>query len=640
MNNAPRLLIEWSSPWQEFLSAVGPALRRSPPALNIETRAGLFPFRGILATLLLEAAALATVVVLPRNEPRPVSLQTPNAAHDVIYFSADELPRTEDLAGAPRGFSGTSGGASARHRIQAIKVARDASENDRVADAPHLNLPKSDLQLANLLAYKANTGPAPAEALSLNRQEHPVSPLVAVVAPPVEIQRTKFRPTQLANSAVVPPPVDLPQEGISSRRDVSIATTVVPPPVSAPARTMNSPAQLTLPLEAVVAPRPEIGGAVRSRQLNNEFSPRVVAPPVELAAIRTKAHPDLTGLQAVAPPPSELRDLRRHAAGTLGNAAVAPPPPDVEAVRRRRVVQESSVLVALPPKETTTYKSTGAGDSKGSVSSATGVVVSPQPGDKPALPVNPEKATIAMAPSGLYAAGSGGEGGGSGTGRGKGSGSSASAASSGAASGGAEKGASSSNRTGNSTYPGPGGAGNLAKGSPRVPGVSVSGGSNMVTLPSFGTTPDPAASGRSNIAKSTGNGITVVASPRSGGAMNFYGALKGDRVYTIYIRTTIGTAVMQFADPASTAHPYANDLSAPAAIRAEIPADLRVGKLIISCVLDRSGVVKNARLLQSDAADSAAKVLPYLPNWKFSPALRGSEAVEVNAIIGFGVDTK
>jgi hypothetical protein len=122
--------------------------------------------------------------------------------------------------------------------------------------------------------------------------------------------------------------------------------------------------------------------------------------------------------------------------------------------------------------------------------------------------------------------------------------------------------------------------------------------------------------------------------------MNLYGTLKGDRVYTIYIRTTIGTAVMQFADPASTAHPYASDLSAPAAIRAELPADLRTGRLIISCVLDRSGVVRSARVLQSDAADSAAKVLPYLPNWKFSPAFRGGEAVEVNAIIGFGVDTK
>jgi hypothetical protein len=546
------------------------------------------------------------------------------------------------LAGAPRGFSGTTGGASARHRVQAIKVVRDASEKDRVADAPQLNLPKSDLQLANLLAYKANTGPAPAEALSLNRQEHQVSLLVAV-APPVEIQRAQFRPTQLANSAVLPPPSDWPQQKIVSQRNFAIATTVVPPPVSAPTRTMNSPARLTLPTQAVIAPRPEIGGAVQSRQLKNEFSPRVVAPPVELAAIRTKSHPDFTGSQAVAPPPPELERVKQHAVGTLGNAAVAPPPPEVEAVRRQSVLQASNVPVTPPvsaPKEVNAYKSTVAGESKPPLSSATGVVVSPQPGDKPALPANPEKATLAMSPLGSYAVGSGGEGGGSGTGRGKGSGSSASLASSGAASAGAGTGASSSNRTGNSTYPGPGGAGNLAKGSPRVPGVAVSGGSNMVTLPSFGATPAPAATGHSNIAKSTGNAITVVASPRSGGAMNFYGALKGDRVYTIYIKTTVGTAVMQFADPASAAHPYANDLSAPTAIRAEMPDDLHASRLIVSCVIDRTGAVKKAYVLQSEERDFEGKVIAALPNWKFSPAFRGSEAVEVNAILGFGVNTK
>ena len=43
----------------------------------------------------------------------------------------------------------------------------------------------------------------------------------------------------------------------------------------------------------------------------------------------------------------------------------------------------------------------------------------------------------------------------------------------------------------------------------------------------------------------------MVASSRSGGAFNFYGALKGDKVYTIYITTALGTAVMQFADPSS-----------------------------------------------------------------------------------------
>jgi hypothetical protein len=169
--------------------------------------------------------------------------------------------------------------------------------------------------------------------------------------------------------------------------------------------------------------------------------------------------------------------------------------------------------------------------------------------------------------------------------------------------------------------------------------VSVSGGSNVVTLPSFGAAPNPVTTGRSS-AQGVKNGITIVASPRSGGALNLYGALKGDRVYTIYINTAIGTAIMQFADPDSAAHPYDTDLTAPQAIRVNLPSDLHGSRLLIACVLDRNGTIRHWHVLQAESGDFSAKILAALPDWKFSPASRGNEAVEVNAILGFGVDTK
>jgi TonB family protein len=178
----------------------------------------------------------------------------------------------------------------------------------------------------------------------------------------------------------------------------------------------------------------------------------------------------------------------------------------------------------------------------------------------------------------------------------------------------------------------------MNSGTARVPGVSVSGGTNVVTLPSFGAAPEAHAVGRSNT-KTTSNGITVVASSRSGGAMNFYGALKGDRVYTVYIKTAVGTAVMQFADPASTAHPYSEDLSAPQAMRTDLPSDLQQSRLIVACIVDRTGTIKNLRVLQSENTEFESKVLAALASWKFSPAFRGNQAVEVNAILGFGVNT-
>src|SRR5260370_2282888 len=124
MTDAPQLLVEWSSPWHEFRSAIGPALRRSPPRLSLETRAGLFPFRGILGTMLLEIAALAAAMV-PVCGGQPVTLQTPRPTREVIYFSAEELPRTEHLAGAGTLVHGQRWGAPTPHPTQAIQVARD-----------------------------------------------------------------------------------------------------------------------------------------------------------------------------------------------------------------------------------------------------------------------------------------------------------------------------------------------------------------------------------------------------------------------------------------------------------------------------------------------------------------------------------
>jgi hypothetical protein len=134
--------------------------------------------------------------------------------------------------------------------------------------------------------------------------------------------------------------------------------------------------------------------------------------------------------------------------------------------------------------------------------------------------------------------------------------------------------------------------------------------------------------------------ITVVGSSRSGGAFNFYGALKGDKVYTIYIDTSLGTAVMEYADPVSAAHPYAEDLTAPQPMRAELPGNLRPSRLVIACILDHSGVLRNPQVLESGGAEMTSKVLAALSAWKFRPALRGSEPIDVNAVLGFAIDTR
>jgi hypothetical protein len=639
VTDAPQFLVEWSSPWREFLSAIGPAFRRSPPRLRFETRAGLFPGRGLVVALLLEAAAVAAAIAHPYDRIRLIVLQDPRPSHDVIYFSPNQLPRTRDLGGARSGDAGKSGGASMRSRKQVIRVARDTSVRERVLDAPQLNLPKSESLPANLLAYKAEVGPAPAAALSMRRR---VEQLPIAVAPPVaEIRNRERRPTQLANAAVVPPRAELPPQDIL-KRSFDTPTVVVPPPVSAPAQAISNPARLTLPAQAVIGPPPE-PNAVHSRTQSNEFVARVVPPPVEVASVRTPSHALASnGSQLVVPPPAELQKTQERTARGLGEAPVSPPTVDVNAVRQSRSVAAANIGVSAPAETKPKLPSNNAGPGKDTSSSGTGVVVSPTPGDKPKQPANSEKASLAFSPHGSRTLGVGTEGGGSGVSRGGGSGSASSGTKTGsdliASSAAPGKGSASTNIAGNSPYPGPGGAGNLSHGTARVPGVSVSGGSNVVTLPSFGAAPPPGTTGRST-SKSTTNAVTVVASPRAGGAMNLYGAMKGDRVYSIYIGTSIGQASMQFADPASAARPYADELTAPTPIRTDLPADLAHQKLVVRYVLDRDGTLQNPQVLNSESSGFESKLLAALSNWKFSPALRGNEAVEVNVILGFGVDT-
>ena len=625
MTQAPQLLVPWSSRWQEFLGALGPALRRSPPKLRLEARAGLFPARGMALSLLLEVFALATAIAHPARVMETPITDPVHRTPEVIYFSADELPQTEDLGGAAAAIKGARGGASEPNPSQVIRVARDAVLREKVMDAPQVNLPKSESQISNLLAYRTEipaAAPPPAPivvrsvpdvpTLETSTGRRPRTELAtAAVPPPPEVERAKSRsevPYALETPAVAPPPAQLPDAQVV-RRDPLPSVRVAPSPVAAPVETRSHVGQLLLPAATVAPPTPDMNVPFQSHRALSEAAPTVVPPPVRLDEIH---HP-------------------RH---SLGSAAAVPPPPDLPPAAAQSIhVHDLGVAPVQGP----------APASGAPVSSAnSGVVVSPKPGHQPALPAVPEKATVAMSPAGSVKTGAEGQGGGHGISRGNGPGTASSGTGTGGTSAGTGKNTVVIAGNTNSPYPGPGGSGIMDSGNPRVPGISVSGGKNIITLPSFGSTPEPSAMARSAAPKSLGNGITVIAGPRAGGALNLYGVLKGDRIYTIYINTKIGTAVMQFADPSSVEHPYANQLTAPRALRAEAPANRLAGmhsKLLIACDLDRNGMLKNARILESDDTVAAQQMLAALSGWKFAPARRGKDPVEVTAILGFGVDT-
>jgi hypothetical protein len=132
LHGAPKLLVEWSSPWQEFVTSIRPACARSGARLAGEAPHGLFPYRGMLATLLLQAFLLFVIIVLPRQILRLRPYSPPKLQpYEVIYYSGDELPRTEDLGGAQAGVTGHAGGQEAHHRTQTI--------HPRLSTLPTLN---------------------------------------------------------------------------------------------------------------------------------------------------------------------------------------------------------------------------------------------------------------------------------------------------------------------------------------------------------------------------------------------------------------------------------------------------------------------------------------------------------------------
>jgi TonB family protein len=171
--------------------------------------------------------------------------------------------------------------------------------------------------------------------------------------------------------------------------------------------------------------------------------------------------------------------------------------------------------------------------------------------------------------------------------------------------------------------------------------VDVHGGSTIVTLPSFGSdggSGPPNLPGRSSVTPQQGPAITIVATSRSGGAFDFYGKLPGDN-YTVYVDTTIGTVVMQFAEVNPGGHPQAGALTGPQGIRTTLPPDLSRARVVIKCELDASGNLRNLQVLEPGPAAMTAKIMAALSNWKFRPAMRGVQPVAVNAILGFNIDT-
>jgi hypothetical protein len=835
LQDAPKLLVEWSSPWREFTDSIRPALARSERRLAGEAPFGLIPLRIMVPSYLLEAFLIfaAIVVQVKVAELRPFVVPR-LSSHDVIYYSGDELPRTEDLGGAQAGATGRAGGDEAHHNTQTIKIARGGSLVPKVVDAPNLKLPSSRDAVANLLAIKPDAGPPPVEGLrstrtlpklattlvapspnvirdytrngiqldsviapapsvardqplmapnlsatlippapsisgshrlvapalgaavippapSVSRDRSLTAPtpslspsvvapapsvardgarstpaLAATVIPPAPAgvsRETSRSPVQMTSAAVIPPPVSAPERAATSNSKLNLAapTVIAPPPSANVSQDMRRPTSGSIPdsSKTVVPPPPTQSGSgsFMSSLIGKLFGPTEVVPPPPsvqangpTGANRTSLAPNVvappptvsaggvpqatrSGMgsalasNVVAPPPSTgvtggtgNRPQASSSAATFGAPRVVPPPPSFSGTGGGTgntgggAGIPSGTLLAnniVPPPPTVgggsgisgsglARKGVGLGapldagtdlapSSTGGSGGNAGAVISSQPGPKVGLPSS-STGSLAMSPAGKDKPGLGGAAGGTSIGHGDGPGSGMNGTASGAGKSDPksspkssdEHGSDPSARSGISPAAGPGGAGNVPSGTPAVRGVDISGGTTIVSLPSFGSDPagsDPQAPGHSSFNKQRqALGVTIVATASSGGAFEPYKSLFKGEINATYLDTSLGTVVMEFADEVATGHP-AGRLTAPTAIRTDLPDGLGRSRMVVTCTLDAEGNLKNVRVLEAGPADMTAKILAALHGWKFQPAMRGDQPVEVTAILGFGIDT-
>jgi hypothetical protein len=322
LHHAPKLLVEWPPRWQEFKSSIRPAFARSGRRLAGEAPLGIYHYRGLIAALLLQAFLVFILIVLPREVQRLRPYAAPRLqAEQVIYYSADELPRTEDLGGAASGASGHAGGREAHHRTQTIHVARGKSLAQQVVDAPNLKLPVSTGAVANLLAFKSVRpipGPPPAEGLhsSVSAPNLPAN----VIAPPSNVSREPSR-RGVTLTSIVPPAPDVSSS--HARSAPSLNSAIVPP---APSVQSEHPLYVPKLDASIIGPAPNVNLSRDRSRSAPALNSTVIAPAsIRISSDQMRSAPALRG-SVIAPAPTTLQHEVSPSRVEMNNVAVVPPP--------------------------------------------------------------------------------------------------------------------------------------------------------------------------------------------------------------------------------------------------------------------------------------------------------------------------
>lgn len=580
----PRLLVDWEPPWRSFASSLRAALGKAPKS----TTKPYLPVRGLAFSLVahLVVASLMLWLPLPHATGRAKGVAELLKQH-AVYYHADSLPSVTDASGAAAGWAGRSGGNQAHRPAPAVRLARGDKMRPQIVEAPTLRLPKTESP-ADLIGFSSPAPAIPAAAAQANKRILPAAPQLEIVQPPTEVARLRLPSTPDQHPIAPPPPIQVEVADQAVRRPGRIAA---PEAIQVPpSLVLSVNAKLRLPVAASLPAMPTT--AVSRSGLRGE----AVAQP-----------------QIIGPTPSARRAGLSGGFGALAELGSA----------------------AVSVAENSDAKS-GAGSVNGAGAGGdaplAAVVLSTSPGSEFGAPSGGGSGSLSASPHGRRTEGIGtGNGAGSGIAAGAGSGSARSGKGPGGAESGSGRGESRAAVTGISPGKGRGGAGTDAA----QPGTGIHIEGATVNIPSFGSGAIEEPSGRPRTGTRKSPSVTIVGTGRSGGGLAVHETFGSARVYTVYFPTARGTAVLQFAAE-SEMTAFGQELTAPEPINTPLPAEVTISRLIVRFVIDRVGAVRELRILDNATPLVASRLVAALGKWRFRPALRGEDAIEVNAILGLG----
>ncbi len=152
------------------------------------------------------------------------------------------------------------------------------------------------------------------------------------------------------------------------------------------------------------------------------------------------------------------------------------------------------------------------------------------------------------------------------------------------------------------------------------------------------------------------NTFLVYSGPEGGGGLDVYGALRGGRIYTAFLRMPGKNWVLQYCQSPSEGGPavqrrgnvvqFGETLTPPDAIeqfdfkRSAVTQEEKRKVIVLHGVINKEGLVAGLKVYRGVRADLDRMALAAFERWKFHPALRGGQAIAVQVLVGIPVASK